>query len=209
MWYLSKQMGLSRQRYHTWLKDTSYLWWIPNSGLNLPTPLPSLEGPSSINRLQMGFSCLSNTLQLQYIDHWGIGSLGVDYPVELMQTSNNHIMMTSSNENIFRVTGHLCGNSPVPGEFRAQRPVTRSFDVFLDLYLNKQVSKQSWGWWSETLTSSLWRQFNVIHHLLHIKWTQVLQMAVINLRVCIYYWFKHISSRSNFHMQCKAPCEIT
>ena len=25
------------------------------------------------------------------------------------------------------------GNSPVTGEFRAQRPVTRSFDVFFDL----------------------------------------------------------------------------
>ena len=36
-------------------------------------------------------------------------------------------MMTSSNGNIFRVTGHLCGDSPVPGEFPAQRPVTRSF----------------------------------------------------------------------------------
>ena len=45
-------------------------------------------------------------------------------------------MMTSSNGNIFRVTGHLCGNSPVPGEFPAQRPVTRSFDGFFDLRLN-------------------------------------------------------------------------
>ena len=28
------------------------------------------------------------------------------------------------------------GNSPVPGECPAQRPVTRSFDVFFDLRLN-------------------------------------------------------------------------
>ena len=35
----------------------------------------------------------------------------------------------------------LCaGNSPVPGEFLSQRPVTRSFDVFFDLSLNKQLS---------------------------------------------------------------------
>ena len=27
------------------------------------------------------------------------------------------------------------GNSPVPGEIPAQRPVTRSFDVFFDLFL--------------------------------------------------------------------------
>ena len=37
------------------------------------------------------------------------------------------------------------GNSPVTGEFPAQRPVTKSFDVFFDLRLNKQLSKQSWG----------------------------------------------------------------
>ena len=34
------------------------------------------------------------------------------------------------------------GNSPVPGEFPVQRPVTRSFDVFFDLHSNKRVSKQ-------------------------------------------------------------------
>ena len=41
---------------------------------------------------------------------------------------------------------------PVPGEFHAKRPVTRSFDVFFDLRLNKRLSKQSWGWWFETLS---------------------------------------------------------
>ena len=34
------------------------------------------------------------------------------------------------------------GNSPVTGEFPAQRPVTRSFDVFFDVRLNKRLSKQ-------------------------------------------------------------------
>ena len=47
------------------------------------------------------------------------------------------------------------GNSPVPGEFPAQGPVTRSFDVFFDLRLNKRLSKQSWGWWFETLSRPL------------------------------------------------------
>ena len=32
------------------------------------------------------------------------------------------------------------GNLPVPGEFPAQKPVTRSFDVFLDLRLNNRLS---------------------------------------------------------------------
>ena len=45
----------------------------------------------------------------------------------------------------------LCaGNSPVLGEFPAQRPVTRGFDVFFDLRPNKRLSKQSRGWWFET-----------------------------------------------------------
>ena len=35
------------------------------------------------------------------------------------------------------------GNSPDTGEFPAQRPVTRSFDVFFDQRLNKRLSKQS------------------------------------------------------------------
>ena len=52
------------------------------------------------------------------------------------------------------------GNSPVPGEFPTQRPVTRSFDVFFDLRLNKQLSKQWWGWWFETLSRPLWRHRN-------------------------------------------------
>ena len=33
------------------------------------------------------------------------------------------------------------GNSPVPGEFPTQRPVTRSFDVYFDLRPNKRLSK--------------------------------------------------------------------
>ena len=46
------------------------------------------------------------------------------------------------------------------GEFPAQRPVTRSFDVFFDLRPNKRFSKQPWGWWFETPSWSLWRQCN-------------------------------------------------
>ena len=46
--------------------------------------------------------------------------------------------MTSSNGSIFRITGHLCGEFTVPGEFPAQMPVTGSFDVFFDLRLNKR-----------------------------------------------------------------------
>ena len=46
------------------------------------------------------------------------------------------------------------------GEFPAQRPVARSFDIFFDLRLNKRLSKQSRGWWFDTLSRPLWRHCN-------------------------------------------------
>ena len=86
--------------------------------------------------------------------------------------------MTSSKGNIYHVTGTswwrhqmetfsallaICaGNSPVTGEFPAQRLVTRSFDVFFDVRLNKRLSKQSCGWWFEMLSCPLWSHCNVV-----------------------------------------------
>ena len=51
---------------------------------------------------------------------------------------------SSSNGNIFRVTGPLWGDSPPdPDKFPSQRPVMRSsVDVSFDLHLNKQFSKK-------------------------------------------------------------------
>ena len=79
-------------------------------------------------------------------------------------------MMTSSNGNIFRSTGPLCE------EFTGHRwiPLTKAsdaeFDVFFDLHLNKQLSKQLWGWWFEMPSCSLWRHFNkLICHWLSAK----------------------------------------
>ena len=91
-------------------------------------------------------------------------------------------MITSSNRNIFRLTGHLhgeftmmtssngniffallalcAGNSPATGEFPSQRPETRSFEVFFDLCLKKRLSKQSRGWWFETPSRPSWRHCN-------------------------------------------------
>ena len=75
-------------------------------------------------------------------------------------------MMTSSNGNIIRVTGHLCGKPPVTGEFPTQRPVTRSFDVFFDLRLNN-------SWVNNREAGALRRHrahydFIVINHI-HLK----------------------------------------
>ena len=96
-------------------------------------------------------------------------SAGPQHPLTVQTPQRFTYMMTSSNGNIFRVTGHLCG------EFTGwQRPVTRSFDVFFDLHPNKRLSKHSWGWWFETAPCPLWRHSNVgnadstsMHHLTH------------------------------------------
>ena len=61
----------------------------------------------------------------------------------------------------FSALRDICaGNSLVIGNFPAQRPVIRSFDVFFDLHLNKWLSKQSWGWWLEMPSHSLWCHSN-------------------------------------------------
>ena len=49
-------------------------------------------------------------------------------------------MMTSSNGNIFRATGHLCGEFTGPRLIPRQRPVTRSLDVFFDLHMNERLN---------------------------------------------------------------------
>ena len=67
----------------------------------------------------------------------------MQYKLSHNNQTNFHDMMTSSNGNSFRVTGHLCG------EFTGLRwiPSTKAsdagFDVFFDLRPDKQLSKQS------------------------------------------------------------------
>ena len=55
-------------------------------------------------------------------------------------------MMTSSNENIFRVTGPSCGEFTGPGEFPTQRPVTQIFDVsFICVWINGSINNREVG----------------------------------------------------------------
>ena len=69
-------------------------------------------------------------------------------------------MMTSSNGNIFSVTSPLWWESTGHRWFRPQRPVTRSFDVFSNMGLDKRLSKQTRRRWFETLSRLSWRHCN-------------------------------------------------
>ena len=81
-------------------------------------------------------------------------------PREWYAKRAGYSVMTSSDGNIFRVTGPLCreftGNRWIPSQW----PVTRSFDVFFDLRLNKRLSKQSRRRWFEMPSRLLWRHCN-------------------------------------------------
>ena len=70
-------------------------------------------------------------------------------------------MMTSSNGNIFHVTGPLCGEFTGHRWIPLKKASDMELDVFFDLHLNKWFSKQSWGWWFETLSCSLCRHCHV------------------------------------------------
>ena len=64
-------------------------------------------------------------------------------------------------ETFFALLALCAGNSPVTDEFPSERPVTRSFYIFFNLHMNKQLSKQWTGRWFETPLRSLWRNCNV------------------------------------------------
>ena len=87
----------------------------------------------------------------------------------------------------FSVLLDICaGNSPVTGEFPTQRPVTRSFDVFFDLHLNKQLSKQLWGWWFETPSHLLSRHCNEMFKMTSkptYQWPFVREIQVLTEKV--------------------------
>ena len=78
------------------------------------------------------------------------------------------------------------GNSPGPGEFPAQRPVSRSFKFFFDLRLNKQLSKEWRDWWFETQSHPLRRHCNVLcYQLLDGFWYFATLGRVITAPACI------------------------
>ena len=89
-------------------------------------------------------------------------------------------MTTSSNENIFRVTGRLCG------DFTGHQWISRTnssdveFDVFFDLGLYQQLKKQWRRRWFETPWRSLWRHCNDIF-VLHLSIILKLEVSINGL----------------------------
>ena len=100
------------------------------------------------------------------------------------------------------------GNSPVTGEFPAQRPVMRSFDVLFALCLNKRFSKQWRRRWFEMSSWSLWRHCNE-------RWITVIAVyhwLSLNLRTCFPFAtgrcgcnFRSVSTFTYWYLEHLAP----
>ena len=107
---------------------------------------------------------LTELSSLASVPHW---DLIVDIIMLTLESIRQDAISTNpwwrhQMETFSALLAFCAGNLPWTGEFPAQRPVTRSFDVFFDLRLDKRLSKQSWGWWFETLSYTLWRHRNAM-----------------------------------------------
>ena len=98
-------------------------------------------------------------------------------PESNFRSDTHDDLMTSSNGNIFLVTDPLCGeftgHCMVNGEFPSQKPVTRSFDIFFDLRLNKRSNELSWRRRFDTSSCSLWRHCSDMCRVKRLKDTAI------------------------------------
>ena len=128
--------------YNPWHQRLLAMWWMA---------IPSPWRPRTTQGCCYMLPSLPGHLSKRNWSRAGLGELMAVYgPLSYKIV---RVMMASSNENILRFTGLLCGEFTDPG-----------FGVFFDLRLNKRLSKQSWGWWFETPSWSLWRHCNVEAH---------------------------------------------
>ena len=130
---------------------------------------------------------------------WGAGDAQL-WTIMRCVSSNQLIrryMMTSSSENIFRVTG------PLWGEFTGHRwiPLTKASNAelwcFLDLRLNKGMGKQPKYRWIETPSRLLWCHCNV-YHLICVKGSSFSEFRIdasyltdpwsIDAELLMFYW---------------------
>ena len=140
--------------------STTFLWWTINAPaafawytINSPVAFAWCTNHFA-HKVKFSYIGWNGVHPRWFSSTWSYGMGEWLHPTET-NTWWRHQMETFS-----ALLAICAGNSPVPGEFPTQRPVTRSFDVFFDLHLNKRLSKQSWGWWFETPPCPLWRHSN-------------------------------------------------
>ena len=117
---------------------TRQIWYC---GCSCFSPRHSWRSFHQAQILRAGFETRQWLVQTRNID--SKLSSQDSYRDQSAKMASDFNMMTSSNGNIFRVTGPLCGKSPVTIVFPAQRPVTRSFDISFDLQNSEWMFEQA------------------------------------------------------------------
>ena len=97
-------------------------------------------------------------------------------------------MMTLSNGNIFALLAFCVGNSPVTGEFPAQRPVTQSFNgFFICAWINGCVNNREAG--------DLRRRrahYVIVMNTLYVMWKLILCFSCCFLFVCYFVFVRFV-----------------
>ena len=89
---------------------------------------------------------------------------GLNDTAQIISKNREH-MITSSNGNIFHVTGPLWWESTGYQWITLIKALMFCFDVFFDLRLDKRLRKQSRLQWFETPLCTLWRHCNKLYPL--------------------------------------------
>ena len=153
----------------------TYVYRYSRPGMEIHSALLALCGgihrwpaDSCHNGPMMGSFHVSFAISLKKLLNKESSCWWYETPSSSCYVTDNHVFLWSPHawwrheiETFPALLAICAGSSPVPGEFPAQKPVTRSSDIFFDLRLNNRLSKQSWGWWFETPSRPLWRHRNV------------------------------------------------
>ena len=145
-WLASRDLGTVRSSYLAGVEPMHRLTSVRGSeteNIRVNKPFESFECYSSWNKPSSKMTYIERDRDREKIFSWCSSAV---HPRDKSTCS----MMTSSNGNFSALLAICAWNSPFTCEFPSQRPVTRSFDVFFDLCLHKQLSKQSPGLWFET-----------------------------------------------------------
>ena len=142
---------------------------------------------------ELQVSSLTWNKQNFFFKHWKHHTVPLKSEKHSRMTTKPHCNISPSwwrhqKETFSALLAFCAGNSLVTGEFPAQGPVTRSFDVFFDLSLNKWLTKQSWGWWLETPSHPLWQHCNVCHiqgQQTYLQWRQCKDHPQIQLHATL------------------------
>ena len=148
-------------------EGTHLEWWVEGRGMRALSQILSDESLSySLKHISTGEHS-SHFME----EHSSPASI---FPV---------FMMTSSNGNMFRVTGFSAGDWWLRGIHRSSvnSPHTGHWRGALMFPLNKRLSKQSRRRWFETPSCSLWRHCNVVPNSDPVIWAAVRSFGNLSL----------------------------